>query len=323
MSAVFWAPLAFHAMTTGAFDSLQNRYFDAWMIEVPLPFLELSLEGLVMAVGLVALVVGCRSSRLLLGLLTLLGAAYTWWVLGQLAVLADAPLLAARAGLLIEAILLAAAGIGSVQAYRSWAGRRLPAIGALSAVACTLFVASALGAMPLVAEQRAAREPTAALQAFDEATAGRTNEVALVGAAPFASYRAVDLFNVWNAHYSNPTAEFTDRSRFVARLSAEGDPAVVAAALYANRYDRVGVVVLDASRGRLSYTDYQDNFPRGTRRRTLTFTSGQFGERWFTSSTAPGYAIFATRSGDPVATLDAAERRELRAHFPGDLRATT
>jgi hypothetical protein len=319
VSAVFWAPLAFRALTTGAFDSLQNRYFDAWMIGVPLPFLELTLEGVIMAFGLAVLIVGCRRSRLLFGLLTLLGAAYTWWILGELAVLANAPVLASRAVPLIEAILLAGAGIGAVEAFRARRGGRTPIIGALATLAVTLLVASALTAIPLVAEQQSAREPTAALRAFDRATAGRRADVILVGGAPFALFRPVDLFNVWNAHYSNPTAEFTARSRFIARLSTEHDPDVFAAALYANRYDRVGVIVLDATHGRLSYTDYQDDFPRGTRQRTLPFARAQFGHRWFTVSAAPGYALFATRSGSPVAALDAAQRRALRAHFPGDL----
>jgi hypothetical protein len=321
VSAVFWAPLAVQALASGTFDSLQNRYFDAWMIAVPLPFLDFTLEGVVMACGLVALVVGCRRSRLLLGLLTLLVAAYAWWVLGSVAVLVDTPVLAARAVLLIEAILLAGAGIGVVEGFRAWrAVRPTPVIGALAVIAVTVLVVSALGAMPLLAEQRAAREPTAALRAFDRATAGGgKGDVVLVGAAPFASYRPVDLFNVWNAHYSNPTAEFTSRSRFIARLSTEPDPAVFAAALYANRYDRVRVVVLDASHDQLSYTDYQDNFPRGTRRRTLAFTREQFADRWFRASSGGGYALFVTRSGNPVAALDAAQRRALRAHFPGDL----
>jgi hypothetical protein len=129
----------------------------------------------------------------------------------------------------------------------------------------------------------------------------------------------VFLFNVWNAHYSNPTAEFAARSRFLRRLAAEGDPAVVAAALRHNRYDPVDVVLLDRKGDTLTYVDYQDNFPRGTRMRTLTFSPAQFDERWFMRSVVGHRAVFVARTRDPLGVLDGAQRRELQRRFAGDL----
>lgn len=324
VSSLFWAPLALRAVTTGELESLQNRYFEPSMITMPLPFLDLTVEGVVMAFGLVALVVGCRRSPLLLGLLTLLGAAYVWLIFGYVAVLANTPVLSHRAVLVIQATLLAAAGVGAVEAVRALrAIRVVPLVAAAGGVAVLVLVVSALAAMPLVAEQRAQREPVDLLRAFDRATTGRPgDEVVLATASPLAAFRPVYLFNVWNAHYSNPTAEFTARSRFLDRLAAEHDPAVFAAALRANRYDRVGAVVLDTKKHRLSYVDYQDNFPRGTRARTLTFDRSQFADRWFTSSAGGRYVVFVARPVNAVAHLDPVQRQELRAHFSGDLRTS-
>ena len=150
--------------------------------------------------------------------------------------------------------------------------------------------------------------------------AGRVDGAVVLTADPaLIEFRPVYLFNVWNAHYSNPTADFSARSRFLRRLMRERDPAVVAAALHVNRYDRVDAVVLDARNGSLTYTDYQDNFPRGTRARTLHFTRAQFDRRWFEPTVTPARAMFVARPVDPVGSLDASQLTELRRHFPGDL----
>ena len=39
LSAPYWVPIAVRALVNGGLDSLQNRYFERWMIEVPQPFL--------------------------------------------------------------------------------------------------------------------------------------------------------------------------------------------------------------------------------------------------------------------------------------------
>ena len=308
---------------------MQNRYFAEWIIAFPLPFLDVSIKGLVMIVGLAAILIGWRRSSLLLGLATLLASAYAWFVLGYVLVLADVPVLAFKTVFLIEAILGAAAGVGVVAVARSLTLRDyLPFVRSVTPVTriatvglvVSLFTLSSLGAIPYVGEQSDAREPSALLREFDRATGGRAEgDVVLTGAFEVSLFRPVYLFNVWNAHYSNPIAEFAARSRFLDRLAAEYDPALVAAALRHNRYDRVDVVMLDADAGKLRYVDYQDNFPRGTRQRTLTFASGQFDDRWFERSVVGEHAVFVARAPDPLDVLDAAQRRDLRRRFSGDL----
>jgi hypothetical protein len=319
VSAVYWLPLVVAAVTTGAFASLQNRYFDHWMIAFPLPFLEVSMTGLVMLVGLVSIVLGCRRSSVMLGLATMLVAAYAWIVFGYVMVLADMPVLAFKAVFVVQAVLAAGAGIGVVSLLRNCSTARALRIG-LAGLAAVVLVATAVGAVPYLEEQRAAHEPTALLRAYDRATAGRPDgDVVLAGDFVVSFFRPVHLFNVWNAHYSNPVAEFAARSRFLDRLAGESDPVVVAAALRHNRYDPVDVVVLDVAGGRLTATDYQDNYPRGTRARTLAFTPGQFGARWFTRTVAVGQVFLVARPADPLGALDASQRRELRERFAGDL----
>lgn len=88
VSAAYWVPMVVGALTTGTFTSLQNRYFDQWMVAVPLPFLDLSATGVVMLFGLVSIALGCRRSNAMRGLATLLGAAYAWIVFGDVMVLA-------------------------------------------------------------------------------------------------------------------------------------------------------------------------------------------------------------------------------------------
>lgn len=319
VSAVYWGPLGWRAVTSGSFTSLQNRYFGPSMVAISLPFLHATIEGLVMAFGLAALVVLARRDRLAMGLLTLLAAAYAWWIFGQVAVLADSPVSAFRTYLLVETILLAGTGLGAVAALRALRTDSLRRVGVtLGVVLAVLFVVSSLAAMPYVEEQRDQQVPSALLERFDRATAGRSTEVVLASASPLVGFRSPYLFNVWNAHYSNPTSEFAARSRFLARLASEQDPHVFAAAVVANRYDRIGVVLLAVDGKDLTYDDFRDNFPHGTKARRVTFDRAQFTSRWFEGSIAADYAIFTTH-GDPLRSLDSRQRTELRQHFPGDL----
>jgi galactan 5-O-arabinofuranosyltransferase len=319
VSTPYWVPLLVARLEHGAMTSLQNRFFEAWMIPVPLPFFELSLEGLVMLAGLVSLVVLARRDRVALGLLTLVGAAYAWIVVGYVAVLADAPVLAFRAVAVMEVALTAGAGLGMVHLVRA---RRLPRTWVTAAGGCVAvaLVAVAAAGMPYVAEQQAARAPVALLARYDAVTAGGSVDGAVLTTdSELLATRPVAVFNVWNAHYANPFSEFAARSRFVVRLASERDPAVLAAAMRHNRYDRIGAVVLDVRGSHLEYTDAQDAFPRGTRIRTVEFSAERFTTKWFRAAADDQHAVFVPMSADPRAELDTFQRAELRRHFAGDL----
>ena len=320
LSSPYWAPIVVRAIVAGGLDSLQNRYFERWMIDLPHPFLGLSIEALVMLAGLVALVaLTARGDTLAAGLLSLVGAAYLWFVFGYVAVLADTPVLAYRSVAVIQVVLCAGAGLGAVHLVRA-GPLRPPLAVALGAVVAFVMVTTAAAGIPYVAEQRAARAPVAIEHQYDTAVAGHAPPgVVLTSASELLAVRPVALFNVWNAHYANPFAQFADRSAFLARLASERDAGVVAAALRHNRYDRVGVVVLARAGNALTYTEYEDAFPRGTRERVLHFRAGQFAAPWFRATDGTRHLVLVATRADPLPTLDGAQLAELRHHFAGDL----
>jgi len=323
-SAPYWAPVLIQVASGAAFTSLQNRYFEASMITPPMPFMHVSVTGLVALVGLASIVLGGRRSSVLHALGSFLVAAYIWYVLGVLATLEDVPVLAFRAGDVIDAVLAIAAGIGIVDGVR-FLGARFPVLTTRRVVMCScvtvvaVLVVSALSAVPYLAEQHRARVPTALLRSFDRAVGTDTTGVVLAGTPELAPFRPIYVFNVTNAHYANPLAEFKQRSRFIARLSRVQDPAIVAAALRHNRYDGVSSVVFSVVDDGIVYVDYQDTFPRGTRRRVVNFKRAQFSERWFEATTTDRYVIFVAKSDDPLDSLSDDQARELRTRFPKDL----
>jgi len=132
-------------------------------------------------------------------------------------------------------------------------------------------------------------------------------------------YLPVYVFNVWNAHYSNPAAQFDDRTRFLERLSAVDDPAVFAAALVHNRYDDVASIALTREGDTLPYHFFDDAFPNGVAARTIVFRAEQFDDRWFAARGSDALAVYVPRPADPRRALDAGQRRELAQRFSGDL----
>ncbi len=331
LSAVYWLPLLVSIVTTPGARSMQNRYYDATVSGIPLPFLEFDLVGWLMLIGLTYLVVAMFRSELALALSTLLGAAYAWYLLGEVGVLVDVPLLTVKTNLLIDVVLLAGTSLAVVEVGRAllrarpliagfgaWGVRT--AVVVVAAVVVVSLGTTAMADIPYVDEQRAAVEPVALLDAFDRATRGAAADtVVLTDQEAIPELRPVYVFNVWNAHYSHPAAEFDDRSRFLERLAAEDDPAVFAAALRRNRYDRVDSVALRPDGDELRYSYFADAFPRGVTRETIVFREEQFDDAWFDRRGSPDLAVFVPRDRDPFTALDDGQRRALRRRFAGDL----
>jgi hypothetical protein len=331
LSAVYWLPLLVSIVTTPGARSMQNRYYDASIAGLPLPFLDFDLVGWLMLLGLVYLAVAMFRSELALALATLLGAAYAWFLLGEIGVLVDVPLLTVKTNLLIDVVLLAGTSLAVVEIGRALVRAR-PIVGrvglagvraamvVIAAVVVFALGTAAMAEIPYVDEQRAATEPVALLDTFDRATRGAaTDTVVLTDQEAIPEYRPVYVFNVWNAHYSHPAAEFDDRTRFLERLAAEDDPAVFAAALRLNRYDRVDSVALRPEGGELGYTYFADAFPRGVTRETIVFRVEQFDDMWFDRRGSSDLTVFVPRDRDPRRSLDDAQSRALRHRFTGDL----
>jgi galactan 5-O-arabinofuranosyltransferase len=330
LSAIYWLPLFVSIATTPGARAMQNRYLDASTLGLPMPFFSFDLVGWCTLFGLAYLAVASWRSEVALALSTLLGAAYLWFVLGYVGILVDVPLLTVKTTALIDVILLTGAAIGAVHVGRVVAGSpvvrsRVGVAGAscalaVGAVMLTLALGSdAIASIPFVEEQRAAAVPTALLDTFTRATRDTDDTVVLTDREVLPEYLPVFVFNVWNAHYSNPAAQFDRRTRFLERLAGVDDPAVFAAALAHNRYDHVDSVALRREGDRLPYTFFDDAFPRGVSQRTITFRVEQFDSAHFASRGSSTLTVYVPRAGDPLRTLDAGQRRALHRTFADDL----
>jgi len=315
----YWLPLAVSYLTTAGARTMQNRYFTADEVSLPLPFLHFDLEGLVLLGGLVALVVTAHRRRVSLHLLGLLGAAYALYLVGYLAFLADNPLDTLRTTGFIEFVLAAGAGLGAADLWRvattADLGTRLDrtaatavlAIGAVAAVFA--FGQGAVRDMPFLDEQRAATYPSALIDGFVKATDGDYEDsVVLTDVTALSAFLPLYLFNSENAHYSHPAARFDDRARLITALAGERDPEVFALALLHNRYDQVDYVALKPGVQGLGYAWLADAFPNGAAPRSVTFREDSFATDAFEAlpGSGSGLEVYRVRRGaDPLRTLRA------------------
>jgi hypothetical protein len=300
VSAIYWLPLAVSIVTTPGAESLQTRYFDRTMIPIPTPFLQLTLPGLAMLFGLVFLLATFRKVALSRQLLTLLGGAYLWFVLGYVAVLLDHPVIAVRVVPLIECILAAGAGLGALHVAR-WSrsrdGGRSQVLPLLAVATGVGLVAASLAAIPQVPIQRTTKVPHEFLAGFDRATSGLPEDATILTTDwRVVDFRPVTVFNVWNAHFAHPGAQFDDRSAFVRALASEQNPRRFAASLRHNPYDEIHAVLLDRHAGRLRYKYWEDNFPRGTVLWAVDFDEAQFSPKYFKRYRLGAQELFVMRS---------------------------
>jgi hypothetical protein len=279
-----------------------------------------------------------------MALLSLLAACYVWWLLSFALFLIDFPVVAMRAQYVIDMVLAVAVGLAAEQTWRTVRDdRRIPPARLrdatlLTAAAIVLVLLAtaqrAIDTVPYLDEQRAAKLPIQVLDDFETATRGEANgAIVLSDVKALPVFLDVFVFNVWDAHYSHPAAQFSDRADFLQRLSKERDPVVFAVALAHNRYDRIDYVVFDTRRSnRLSYEYLDDAFPRGTKTVKLNFVARQFATAQFEHRATTTLTVFALdRSDDALATLrscladssgpDCGVLDELAARFADDLDA--
>jgi hypothetical protein len=341
LSAVYWLPLLVSMIDRGS-QTLSTRFYYTGLVDLDFRFLTFDLVGVLLLVGLVYLVVTALRSPVSAALLTLLAAAYVWSVLGYVLVLVNVPVLSYRANDVIDAVLAVGAGLAAVELWR--ATRDSPAVQdrlgrsghqlATVVVGGVLVVAlgqTAFEAIPYVPQQRQARVPTQLLSDFDHATRGDAiGRVVLTDIVELPVYRDVDVFNVWNAQYADPAARFTDRTRFLHRLSNDTDPTAFAAALAHNAYDTVSFVALRPASGTFAYQYDADNFPNGVIARQISFPAPLFETSLFQEHQTDSVIVFALqRAHDPLRSLEACAHHPARpvcatladlAHrYPGDL----
>jgi galactan 5-O-arabinofuranosyltransferase len=285
-SSPYWAPYLYSMMQTGGWEVLQTRWLSAGKIALPLPFTDDSLEGAVLAAGLLYLGVTARENAVSRGLLSLVIALYVWTGLGYVGMLTDHPLLTFRAFPLIDYLLGVAAFLGLLRLWREAGARRfwpqgvqwLPRLGATAAVILLLFYGAELLSDLQVNDDftvaRAATMPSDRLAALDTLTQGHYQDrVALLGLdhSELLAYRPLFTFLPWSAHYSHPAGHFQARAAFLEKLATIQHPPLFAAALMNNRYDPIDYLLLtpDGRTWRMRYLD--DNFPDRTIERRLSF----------------------------------------------------
>jgi hypothetical protein len=251
-----------------------------------------------------------------MALLTLVAGSYVWWLLSYAMFLLDFPVVAVRALYLIDMVLAVAVGLAVEQIWRTIrddrrtppARRRDKQVLAAAAIVLVVLAAAqhATDAIPYLDEQRSAEVPRQLLDDFETATHGRAGgAVVLTDVKALPVFLDVFVFNVWDAHYSHPAAQFTDRANFLKRLSNERDASVFAVALAHNRYDQIDYVVFETRHSnRLSYEYLDDAFPRGSTTVRLNFKAHQFATAQFDRRATSTLTLFAVdRSNDVLATL--------------------
>lgn len=313
----YWLPLAVSFLTTPGARTMQNRYYTADEVSLPLPFLHFDLQGLVLAFGLVALVVTAHRRRVSQHLLGLVGAAYVLYLVGYLAFLADNPLDTIRTNGLIEFLLAAGAGLGAADLWRVATSAdldrrvdRTAATGILAVGAVVLAFALGQGAvrdMPYLTEQRAAEYPSALIDGFARATGGDYEDsVVFTDLSDLNSFLPLYVFNTTDAHYSHPAARFEDRADLITALAREEDPEVFALAFLHNRYDDIDYVALRENARGLSYAWLDDAFPNGVAPRTVTIPEESFDTDAFRAlpDSGTGLRLYRVRrSADPLRSL--------------------
>ncbi len=331
ISAVYWLPLLVSVATTSGAKGYQNRYLDPATVDVPLPFLTFDLVGFVLLFGLGYLVLSARHSPASRGLLALLGGAYAWIAFGYVGILVDVPLLTAKTVPVIEYTLVVGAAAGAVMIGRQIAAnatvrRRVGTAGLVLALGGgAVVVALALGqeaitAIPYVKEQREAVRPTKLLIQFAaRPTAATTTPSCSPMSSSSPSCSRCSCSTCGTRDYANPASQFDERARFLQRLSNEDDPTVFAAALPRNRFDTVASIAFRTTDGdTFTYAFLDDAFPRWCGTTRVPFLVRPVRRHVLRRVTAPARRVHS-RAGDPTHDLDHAQRRELHAHFAGDL----
>ena len=326
LSAPYWAPLLVSVLRNGGQVGF-NRFYTAGFVDVRFRFLTFDVIGVVMLFGLASLLVTACRSTVSLALLALLGAAFVYYLADYVGVLANFPLLSTEANDVADAVLAAGAGIGAVQLWRAAQGSEAlrarlgrSGIAATAAVVATVLgfslAQTAVEAIPYVAQQRAARVPTALLADFQRA-AGRpvANTVVLTDISDLPAFLPLYVFNWSNVQTPfSPAGNYQDRTAFLHELSGEQDPTAFAIAMLHNVFDRVDLVALrPGSSGVFQYTFYDDAFPRPPILRTFEFDASQFRTRTFQEVDTSQVTVFRIRRAhDPLRSLASCPRDPTR-----------
>jgi hypothetical protein len=311
-SAPYWFPLLRSMWLQRSWTLLQNRYFIPEFSNLHLPFLEFSVAGFVLLLGLVHLIATFRKNRVSLGLLTLLAGAYAWQLVAYVAFLAGTPLLVFKAWDFVVYILGVAAAFMFADLFL-----RIAILGKYKAamVAALIVLPFYYGQQLVVGlADNALLSKAISTQAQPEFVAAYKDlhSDELLGRVVLADNYAADLaiylpvyeFLPWASVFSHPAGDFYSRWNFLQKLSTLEDPNWFAAALMNNRYSRIDEMILVNAEGGYSLSILHDNFPNGTEFRDVFYPQGLFNPTYFSiSKLEPFTVITPTYTHNPLATL--------------------
>ncbi|MEU3452996.1 arabinofuranosyltransferase [Micromonospora sp. NPDC006766] len=321
-SAIFWAPLAWNFLTAPHFESLNNRWITLNSGDLALPMLEPSVVGALCLLGLVYLLLTAREA-LSRSLLLVLVALYLWHALGFLFLALDIPLMSFRMKTLVPLVLLAAAALGLVRGAR-WTLDRLPApriwpVVAVGAGLLALMVGDGFvnrvvddprihaahnetlpdGTLPPFHDddKQPALPAATRVDALIEATyRGAGHPVVLSDRTHLFAFQPYYGFVQWNANYSHPAAQYHRRLEFLEEAARAASPADFAAQTGDNPYDRIDAIVLRADGDNLVYRTYDDDFPFGSKARTITIPGRLVTLEYFDVTRIDGYVVAVRRA---------------------------
>ncbi|MFN8491549.1 MAG: arabinofuranosyltransferase [Caldilineaceae bacterium] len=306
LSSLYWGPYLYSMYRTGGWNPLQNRWLSDGKIPLPLPFLDDSVEGVVLLGGLLYLVVSAGSNRVSRGLLNLVIAVYVWAALGYIGILTDHPLLTFRAFPVIDYLLALAAGLALLRLWQEQLWQRFlpPTAAPLGRIAPALLVVLALffgqntGNDLLkddnVQKALAAKAPQQDLAALDKLTQQQyLNKDFLLGNdyADLMAYRPFYSFLPWTATFSHPAGRFHERLDFLQRLAATSEPQLFAAALMNNRYSKVDTILATNKDNRWLFSFKDINFPNRTISRDFAFAAQLLTAPYFESKSEAGRTL--------------------------------
>lgn len=329
LSSPYWAPYLFSMMTTVDAQPLQNRFFGASKIPLPLYFFQDNWQGLFYLGGLLYILFAAASDRVAAGLRWLVCGFVLWVAIGYIAILIDMPLLTFRSYPVFAYLLGAGAFLGlfrlwqnSDQLTRYWPALpgRLVATTLLT-LAILLFsngVVQALLTEENVQDAVDARYPAEELTAFDQLTGEAYEDRVVFVTDRYRSilfFRPVYSFVAWSAHFSHPAGTFHRRIDFLNKAAALHDPQLFAQVMAYNRYDQIDYWLLaeEAEFWHFSFVD--DNFPNRVIDRDLYFPKALLQEPYFQREQVDGYTMLkpgdvpispvtlSTENGDNLTSL--------------------
>jgi len=329
-SIFYWGPVLLSFSKAGGFESLQNRYYLSELGLLQLPFLQLSINGIVLSGGLLYLVRSAKANKLSFSLFNLLLAAYVWQLVGVFGFYLNYPLLTFKSHDFIVYLLYLGAVIGFNE---TWYGIRKLSSNTVFvqpshffALLAFLFFgrATMYGLVNDALRPRAfsSSYPVEMVQSYERLTKNKPENQTVMGAGPSLTiYTPVFDFLAWGAHFSHPAALFHERVRYIEALSRMHDPVCFATALMNNKFIKIDHVLVVPTDGGYDFSYFEDAFPNGTEQRTISFASTVLESQYFERLKGDSWVFFTPKYAlNPLTTVDSQKLDPCIARFDNYLK---